>query len=180
VMRGVLPLLEQLGIATADELDADTLADRLEHDVKVAGRNRDLAADGRGVESSNVGLAAGSGSRPAARRPGGSPGVAACRPRGSAPRRTCAHNTGHTWNSQRFSFVAKAATRPRLPSRRRRPSRPPRRRVLQRWDAFRSVTITTALSTGWRASQRDQPANAGGSRRAELDHQRRRADPRRT
>jgi hypothetical protein len=37
VMRGVLPLLEQLGIATADELDADTLADRLEHDVKVAG-----------------------------------------------------------------------------------------------------------------------------------------------
>lgn len=36
VMRGVVPLLEQLGIATADELDAETLADRLEHDVKVA------------------------------------------------------------------------------------------------------------------------------------------------
>lgn len=37
-MQGVEPLLERLGIATADELDADTLADRLEQDV--------LAADG--------------------------------------------------------------------------------------------------------------------------------------
>src|SRR5205085_2563650 len=37
VMRGVLPLLERLDIATADELDADTLADRLEHDVDAAG-----------------------------------------------------------------------------------------------------------------------------------------------
>lgn len=36
VMRGVLPLLERLGIATAAELDADTLADRLEQDVRGA------------------------------------------------------------------------------------------------------------------------------------------------
>lgn len=36
VMRGVLPLLEQLGIATADELDPETLADRLEHDLRDA------------------------------------------------------------------------------------------------------------------------------------------------
>lgn len=37
VMRGVLPLLERLGIATAAELDADTLADRLRDEITAAG-----------------------------------------------------------------------------------------------------------------------------------------------
>lgn len=37
VIVGVLPLLEKLGIATADEVGADTLADRLLHEVNAAG-----------------------------------------------------------------------------------------------------------------------------------------------
>jgi len=36
VMRGVLPLLERLGIATAEELEPDTLVDRLEEDLRAA------------------------------------------------------------------------------------------------------------------------------------------------
>lgn len=36
VLRGVLPLMERLGIATADEMAPDTLADRLQDDLRAA------------------------------------------------------------------------------------------------------------------------------------------------
>ena len=36
VMRGVLPLMEQLGITTVAELEPDTLADRLEEELRAA------------------------------------------------------------------------------------------------------------------------------------------------
>ena len=56
LVRSLLPRIEQFGIATAQEVQIETLADRLDRDTLRGGCSDHLCADRRGVDRQRVKL----------------------------------------------------------------------------------------------------------------------------